>query len=489
MSEAFDGIDALQPIRSDPSADDDNHSETPPVKPPPVMPPSVMPPSVMPPSVMPPPVNHSSGDPHGPLDPFVPDGGSGPAIPAPGPMISDAAMPGGSTSSGASAMSLVMAPRSDQRPAAALRELVAGIVRVGARGVRRPALASLVVAAGCLGAVLLATLGGSRDDDQDPSGQSIAATVPGESDSTGPVAQAEGYVARVVLVSPDVVWGEPRPALDFFLRARTGDKLNVAAGLVQVEFFSGAKVILHGPSVFVPTGPSSGQLESGRLTGEVDGGNFRLVTPSAEVVDLGTAFGVTTDAATGTDVVVFDGRVQAVSRPTGLNSGEVLDMTEGMAARFRSDGVTEYGLRTDVKKFTRRMPSRGARQNLDEICLIDVLAGGDGLGTHLAGAIDAATGRRDYGAGGRQLEISGRPADGVFHPVNWQPLIDGVFIPRATDCRCSSTRSAVASPCPPTAAGRTDRSGLAAGRARWSRPAAWTSTSGAIERCKAWSSV
>src|SRR5690606_19087158 len=140
--------------------------------------------------------------------------------------------------------------------------------------------------------------------------------------------------------------------------------------------------ILHGPAVFTPTGPASGRLESGRLTGEVTNGDFRLVTPTAEVIDLGTAFGVVADADIGTDVVVFDGRVQVVSL-RGQANGESLDMTEGMAARFRSDGTTEYGLKTDATQFARRIATSAGSKNPDEICLVDVLAGGNGLGAHL----------------------------------------------------------------------------------------------------------
>jgi hypothetical protein len=181
--------------------------------------------------------------------------------------------------------------------------------------------------------------------------------------------------------------------------------------------------------MFTPTGPASGHLESGRLTGEVSKGNFRLVTPAAEVVDLGTAFGVVADAESGTDVVVFDGKVQVVSRWDRAGSAEAINMTEGMAARFRLDGTTEYGLKTDATQFARRISPSAADENANEVCLIDLIAGGNGLGGQLAGAIEPLTGQRDYGDEGRKSKHFGRWTDGVFHGSSWHPLIDGVFVP------------------------------------------------------------
>lgn len=301
-----------------------------------------------------------------------------------------------------------------------------------------PISLALIVALGSLGAFLVLSPP-ARDSDLANAPRSIA--VPSDESATvgDPALRAgqDAFVARIVKVSPDVRWGEPSIPKDFCLRARPGDKLNVVAGLVEIEFFSGAKIILHGPSVFTPTGPMAGRLESGRLTGEVSNGNFRLVTPTAEVIDLGTEFGVVADATVGTDVVVFNGRVQVVSKPDKSGPDEVLDMTEGMAARFRSDGTTEFGVKTEAGQFVRDVspaaPHDPATIGRDEVCLIDILSGGDGLGNGLAGAVDPCSGLRDYGARGRKLADLTRWGDGAFHEVPWHPIIDGVFVPAADD--------------------------------------------------------
>lgn len=240
--------------------------------------------------------------------------------------------------------------------------------------------------------------------------------------------QSAAFVARIVKASTDCRWGKLTTPVEFLVRVRAGDQMHIAAGLVELEFYSGARVILHGPAVFTPTGIASGHLESGRLTGQVADGNFRLMTPAAEVIDLGTSFGVAADAAVGTDVVVFDGRVQVVSVAEGRTT-EPLDMTEGMAARFRVDGSTEYGLHTDAAQFKRVVPTSRSSASANEICLIDVIAGGDGLGSRLAGAIDPLTGEKDYGEREQRRQFSTGRSTNQYRPSPWNAIIDGVFIP------------------------------------------------------------
>jgi hypothetical protein len=242
------------------------------------------------------------------------------------------------------------------------------------------------------------------------------------------LAVPSAYVARIVKASSDCTWGHLAAPGEFLLRCKAGSKLSVAVGLVELEFVDGARVILHGPAEFTPIGPASGRLDSGRLTGKVENGNFRLMTPAAEVIDLGTEFGVVADAKLGSDVVVFDGRVQVVSRSDRLDAKKTLDLTEGMAARFHLDGTTEYGPQTDVKQFQRTVGSNGVSAGGNEICLVDIVGGGDGLGKHLAGAINPLTGQKDYGEG-RQPVSGCVVGDGLFHGCPWHPLIDGVFIP------------------------------------------------------------
>jgi len=100
-----------------------------------------------------------------------------------------------------------------------------------------------------------------------------------------------------------------------------------------------------------------------------------------------------------------------------------------MAARFRFDGTTEYGVKTEADQFVRKLASDGPLGGADELSHVDVIAGGDGLSSHLAGAIDPVTGQRDYGENGRVSSHFLRWTDHSYHEVPWNSMIDGVFIP------------------------------------------------------------
>jgi hypothetical protein len=235
----------------------------------------------------------------------------------------------------------------------------------------------------------------------------------------------KGFVARIVQVSPDVAFREPSALADFLLRFKAGERLNLTKGLVQMEFASGAKILLHGPAVFTPTSASSGQLASGKLRGEASEGNFHLSTPAAEVIDLGTEFGVQIDSEQSTDVVVFNGKVQVVGTS---GSRDVLDMTKGMAARIRSDGSKRYGMDARDIQFAKFAPAVAAADSKNELSVVDVLCGGDGFNASLSGAIDPLTGKQDHG-----VRVPGnRRTNGEYHPVDWNPIVDGVFMPTAT---------------------------------------------------------
>jgi hypothetical protein len=111
--------------------------------------------------------------------------------------------------------------------------------------------------------------------------------------------------------------------------------LRLKSGLAQVEFVSGARVILEGPAQFRLDAPLEGFCQSGRLTAEVPAQaiGFRIASPQVAVVDLGTEFGMEVQTDGGTDVHVFRGQVEL------QRGAEVLALATGDSARVTSDGV------------------------------------------------------------------------------------------------------------------------------------------------------
>lgn len=147
-------------------------------------------------------------------------------------------------------------------------------------------------------------------------------------------APAEPMTNGVAVLGPcvDVVWadGVERVAGEVLAPGW----LRLKSGLVQVEFVSGARVILEGPAEFQLGGAREGFCQAGRLSVEVPSQavGFRVASPVATVVDLGTEFGMNVHLDGATDVHVFRGRVEV------RRAGETRALGEGENVRVAAQG-------------------------------------------------------------------------------------------------------------------------------------------------------
>lgn len=237
------------------------------------------------------------------------------------------------------------------------------------------------------------------------------------------------YVAHVVDATGDVQWASRSAPFDYGLRVGVGEPIAVESGVLRLTYFSGATIILHGPAVFTPTGPASGHLASGRITGRVNtegGAAFRLTTPSADVLDLGTEFGVGVNDASATDVCVFDGEIEVNSSLASLRTASPIRLTQGMSLRMSADGMPDMTSRVDHGQFLRSLPATpNSSLAPNEVSLVDAIIGGAGMSHRLYGAIDPNTGKVD-----EQPLRKGRMADEFgFRFAVYHEFVDGIFIP------------------------------------------------------------
>jgi len=143
---------------------------------------------------------------------------------------------------------------------------------------------------------------------------------------TGPTSKAVAMLTRTV----DARWETSTAPLRVG-RALEPGWLRLTSGLAQVVFYSGARLVLEGPTELQLVSPGEAVCPTGRLLAEVPqpARGFRLKTGQVNVVDLGTAFGV--DATRGrTEVHVFEGQVELLSGTTskqalGENKAAVVD--------------------------------------------------------------------------------------------------------------------------------------------------------------------
>ena len=147
----------------------------------------------------------------------------------------------------------------------------------------------------------------------------------------------------------NVVWaqGESPARVNDRIAAR---RLKIASGLLQVEFFSGATVVLEGPADLEIVSDMRCECRYGKLRVDVppQAIGFTIGGGDVEVVDLGTEFAMRVgDGGTG-EVHVLDGKV-SVRRIHGdeerlLKHGQAIHFTDsGELAGFAYDGSSFVG--------------------------------------------------------------------------------------------------------------------------------------------------
>ncbi len=132
----------------------------------------------------------------------------------------------------------------------------------------------------------------------------------------GTTSTAVAMLTRVV----DARWGQSTGPLTVGGALEPG-WLRLESGLAQIIFYSGARVVIEGPTELQLVSPGEAVCPSGRLLAEVPqpARGFRLRTDQLNVVDLGTAFGINSTRAR-TEVHVFKGKVELSSGPAAKQS-------------------------------------------------------------------------------------------------------------------------------------------------------------------------
>lgn len=96
----------------------------------------------------------------------------------------------------------------------------------------------------------------------------------------------------------------------------TAGVLTLKSGVAQIEFYSGAAVILEGPTSFELVSEMRGIFRSGKLRARVpqQARGFTIATQGTDVVDLGTEFGMRVGDDGQAEIHVIEGQIEL--RPT-----------------------------------------------------------------------------------------------------------------------------------------------------------------------------
>jgi hypothetical protein len=117
-----------------------------------------------------------------------------------------------------------------------------------------------------------------------------------------------------------------------------GQTLKLAKGSVEFTTARGATVVLEAPAEFRFESAQRLRLARGKAAAEVPPAakGFTVITPSGEVIDLGTKFGVDVSTSGSSEVHVFKGEVVAsagaASKKQSLKQDQALALEDGAAA-------------------------------------------------------------------------------------------------------------------------------------------------------------
>ena len=231
-------------------------------------------------------------------------------------------------------------------------------------------------------------------------------------------------------------------------------EMRLIEGYAQITFIDGAEVVLQAPARFKLETNEQMFLRSGRLTAAVPPGaeGFKLNTPNAMMIDLGTEFGVIVSEAGQSELHVFQGEVKLFSdRRTSGNRYKQTFHT-GQAGVIDKNGQLSKKTykatpRSFVRNIPKKMPYGRPGERLD---LSDIIGGGNGFGTGDPNqSINPDNGQIRPGFYNR--DRVGVQGSGDFIPITDLDFIDGVFVPDGGDGPVAiSSRGHTFNECPNT---------------------------------------
>ena len=172
-------------------------------------------------------------------------------------------------------------------------------------------------------------------------------------------------VARITRLA-DIVWSQSGTSYANGAKLAPGERVQLVEGVAEITFSTGARVVLEGGTAFEPESENAGRLYSGRLTVDCpkQAVGYTVFTPKAEIVDLGTEFGLSCGEKETTKVQVYAGSVDIAPFDNSATTA-----TE----RARSDDESKATPRvqasesppTSKKKFHRLAAGQAARLEYD----------------------------------------------------------------------------------------------------------------------------
>jgi hypothetical protein len=223
-------------------------------------------------------------------------------------------------------------------------------------------------------------------------------------------------------------------------------------GIISLTFDYGAQVVIEAPAEFTLNTADDMTLRSGRLYAHIPDRSkgFKVETPTATVIDLGTEFAVKADFDGSSDIHLFKGKASLIPGAKGRAIGSSQILTVNQARRITLSGNVEE-IPAKPADFVHGIDSRTGLiwRGQTEMDLADIICGGNGFGSGdptmvIVPTTGSFTKYVERGTGTRYTKTS-------YSNVESLKYIDGVFVPNGISGPVIvSSEGTLFMDCPPT---------------------------------------
>jgi len=217
-------------------------------------------------------------------------------------------------------------------------------------------------------------------------------------------------------------------------------------GCAELLFDTHARVIVEAPAEFRIVADDRIDLYCGKIYASVprEAIGFKINSPSAQVIDLGTEFGIEADAIGNTVLHMVKGKTMLIAGQDDRRAGT--EVSHGSARRVSAHTGQVADISYNDRHFVRAFDSTNnvlwrERPALD---LADMVRAGNGLGTGNSKVRLSPVKGLTYDYHGGFVTVEG------YRPIPELPFVDGIFVPDGETRQVISTRGDIFEECPDT---------------------------------------
>jgi hypothetical protein len=242
-----------------------------------------------------------------------------------------------------------------------------------------------------------------------------------------------GYQVAVLSDSINAKWADMKSPMakgDAFVTS--GKCWLLREGYAELLFENDTRVTFEGPAEFQILTGDQIRLNYGRLYAVVpqEAIGFMIKTPSAQIIDLGTEFGIDTNFQGDTSVHVMEGKTMMIA---GDQSNKLsVEIVRGVAKMITAGSLAVSDIAHRDQLFVRKIDSANQLiwNGQTAINLADIVGGGNGFGGGVQDAgINVSTGKMTRALPSEFVQMG----SSGYRRVDDSPFIDGVFIPGLDD--------------------------------------------------------